>query len=708
MLKLVCAMLGFVLFGLAGFELYRTACDSHVSLYAFINSDTLTCAAFYEDIVVNGYPVEGFYFPTTNVMFPDCAVYFLARATTGAAAPAMILSTCVVFGLQLLGLYFLMRVLTPSDQRGPQLAMLLAMGALFLLTNAQSGFSSPFCRLPLVLTYHGGEFSCLLFGLALLIYLVKAGAWERRHRLALAALYVDAALGMGSDRLLFIQFIVPALGALLTMRLLTSGAGLSLRRIALLSAPLLSGALSGQLFLRIFQPAWQDVINHYPCNLDNGWHSICLLAGKWRKWLEAGDELHWLALTWIAGCSGHLVYLGWRRCRSALVLSEVHRGLLFLSAHYLAMTATCIAAISYSGAIYNPPFMLDFDWAGAARYFLPVLFIPYFLIGIWLVALRGWSSRRLPFAAMIAALACAGVQLEHCSRIPRSDDRAVWHYYPPEVAQLDAIAEEFGLEYGLAAYWEAKLMTLLSQRRIQVHAIIANPAAATKMVAFHWLSNGRCYFDAPRGRAAPRYQFIVVKEFPTLPTPSRGELIERFGKPAASLRCGLYHVFLYNRPEDTEFQNVAEHDCYILRERYDFQVGETIRFDAHTLPSGILGEFPPRERLAIEGCTSAGVLSSGPLLNVRRTGTYRIKIVASCTADDWGQPSRWQIILFNPKFLGPITVAGQGEIEAGAMREIVVDVKVGNRRLGRAIDCQVLYSGEGVVQVHYTEVTRLK
>ncbi len=210
--------------------------------------------------------------------------------------------------------------------------------------------------------------------------------------------------------------------------------------------------------------------------------------------------------------------------------------------------------------------MVDFAWEGAVRYFLPVLFLPFFLAGLWLSALPGKMCRLLSIATLITIMIYVAYYYNKTAPMERADDQAVWHYYPPFVEKLDAIADEYALEYGLTGYWEAKVVTLLSHRHLRVHQILSNPTAANRLVSFHWLSNSRVYFDPPYGsQHPPHYTFMLVKEFATLLTPSRAELIQRFGEPRAAIPCGPYHVFIYDRESDDAFQDIANRECYFLR-----------------------------------------------------------------------------------------------------------------------------------------------
>ena len=115
MLKACCILVGFVLIALAARQAHRAALrQAHFPLVALINSDTLTCAATYEDVFVNGFPSSGFYFPPLTSCFrtlPSTP----SRATTGRTPPPWCSVPCVLFLLQMAGYYFLIRVLTPAE-----------------------------------------------------------------------------------------------------------------------------------------------------------------------------------------------------------------------------------------------------------------------------------------------------------------------------------------------------------------------------------------------------------------------------------------------------------------------------------------------------------------------------------------------------------------------------------------------------------------
>ena len=701
--KIGCYLAGFALLVLGAQQLHRSASDQRVSLYPLFNSDTLFCAAVYEDLIVDGYSWNGWRCSAATVIYPDCIIYFGARALTSSTAPAMVLSTCITFVLTLAAFFFLLRTLIPPEQRPYQTMILMGLGAIFLLINAKGGLKSPFFRMPLTVTFHSGELLCVVFDLALVSYLINAG---ERQRLALAGVFANTALCMLSDRLILIHFVVPTIATLVAIRLLlgSQGENLSLRRIGAIAVVLISATTTGRVLLRTIQPTWEDKINVYPFEMEHAIQGLWAVLEKCRQQIAVRERLHIMAALWLLFSSSIVLTALARRIRSVVSgdrLPMTHRGLLLVSVFYLAMTASTLGAVCYAGALYRPPHLTDVEWMGGSRYFIPVLVIPFFAIGIWLVRLPALAN---PMAATIVVV--LGLNLAHqASKIPRADDQGVWHHYPPEVQQLDAIAKQHGLKYGLAGFWESKRLTLFSRNGLRVHPIIEQPVSVNGFIPFHWLSNARWYFDAPRGGGEPRYQFIVVKES-SIPSASRARTIETFGKPAAAIPLGPQRVFIYNRPEDKRFREAVAHDSFFLREKFRFQINEAIRFPAKTLPAPLFGLHPPSERIAIEGCLPAGLLSCGPCLSMREKGRYRITIATSSSVDD-DPNGRWEIVMTMPHNREQYVVAN-GPLTQGPLAITEHEINIHDKHLGEILECRVRFEGWGVLEMDYVEVKRLK
>jgi len=689
----------------AAVELHRACCDSTTHVPAFFDSDTLYPAAFYQDVVVDGMSWTTFKYSAATDWFPDFLIYFTVRPFTANTAQAIILCSCLFFILQLGGYIAIARKVAMPSERNARMYMALMMGALFLLLCSQSGMIDKRFRLPIVFTYHGGSLICMLYGLAIVLHLVLAPVWLARHRLGLALLGLIVMLCMASDRLLLMQFVAPAIGSLMLLCVLGFTTA---RRLIAISGVLIFSSIAGQQILRAIQPAWADEISQMAFTFENARGGLKLVVRKWTERTLAGEKLHLIASVWMLLSTSHVIAgIGARLLGRPVPQSQATRGMFLLSCIYMAMVASSLAAVSYAGLFYSPPSIVDVDWEEAARYFLPIYFMPFYLWGCWLTLLPTRWRKPMSIAVMSGLVVLCGTVYIQSTRVPRLDDQEVWNYYPTLTRQVDELAEQHGLRYGVCGFWESKSITLLSRRGVRVHPIAHAPYDRLRMVPFHWLSNSCWYFQGPRtDPTPPRYEFIVVKDFGVLPTPSLQDLDDIFGKPAYVSRAGAFKLAVYNRESDALFQGMAREGAHFLRETFRGRLGESIHFPARTLPASNLGPFPPDEHIAIEGCIPPGVLSGGPYLKIEQPGDYRIEIETSSSG---GVPctGTWDVILFNPqtKIVHPFHEAA---IEPGERVKSSVVVTFGKRHRGRLMEARVIYNGTGMLQMHGLTITRVR
>jgi hypothetical protein len=114
-------------------------------------------------------------------------------------------------------------------------------------------------------------------------------------------------------------------------------------------------------------------------------------------------------------------------------------------------------------------------------------------------------------------------------------------YYPAFVRCLDENARSRNLQYGLAHYWQAKYVTVLSKNNIVL-------AQVTKeLTPFNWLTTQDNYKHTP--------QFIIVDQKP--PTPRyllpMDRILAQYGTPADTFTCENSQILVYNRDTDVVF-----------------------------------------------------------------------------------------------------------------------------------------------------------
>ncbi|NPC80397.1 hypothetical protein HPC49_19495, partial [Pyxidicoccus fallax] len=109
-------------------------------------------------------------------------------------------------------------------------------------------------------------------------------------------------------------------------------------------------------------------------------------------------------------------------------------------------------------------------------------------------------------------------------------------YVPALVTCLEAHRERHGLEWGVADYWDARLVSLFSRTGMWV-----NPVSAEGHTS-QWIMNVDWYLDR-RGEQSD-YTFVITRQL------DAAAIQRRFGAPRATFQCDGAEVFVYGEGLD--------------------------------------------------------------------------------------------------------------------------------------------------------------
>ena len=117
-------------------------------------------------------------------------------------------------------------------------------------------------------------------------------------------------------------------------------------------------------------------------------------------------------------------------------------------------------------------------------------------------------------------------------------------YYPSYVECIDEHAEELGIKYGVAQYWQARPITELSRVGLRVVQVLRD------LSVYHWCNN-KYWYDIE-----PEFVIIDLKH----PEPSALRLdekliIERYGIPDNTFICEQSKILVYTR-KDSGLRNL--------------------------------------------------------------------------------------------------------------------------------------------------------
>ena len=115
-------------------------------------------------------------------------------------------------------------------------------------------------------------------------------------------------------------------------------------------------------------------------------------------------------------------------------------------------------------------------------------------------------------------------------------------YYPDNVSCVDRIVSSQGLKYGIAQFWQARPITLLSKAGAVVVQI------SQDLTPFRYINNSDWYHE--------NMDFAIVDS----PSNnqygiSRESIISKFGEPANTFSCPGIEILVYNRPTDILFMH---------------------------------------------------------------------------------------------------------------------------------------------------------
>lgn len=689
----------------------------------FYNSDALYIPTLYHDLF-SGHSLWGWNPPPVPYFFPDIPLYFLIHAIVGNLHLALIVFGIVQYLLLLWGIILLSRQLWGRRESVEALIILAGAAlALFFATGQAIGL------MPLFLSdFHSGALLSLIFALGLMAYIIKQRDepfWRMLPYYLL--LWLLSTATTASDAIFIVQFLIPALGCLWVLFLCSM---LSQRQLAAFSLALMPAGPLGHWINRsllIFRTSagsppltpdrvlsnmtrfYRDVLDQWGRDLWFSAASLPVLQIIWGSFAVIGlvlfawalfqafqqmygqprEKYRRIALAFFTialllvlpsmafgkyplfiwgGIPGVCTVLGVLASQHASMTkpwfsAEERAWMLMLSFGTLSILSTIGAAIITGGS--------------QARYFLPALLFPLFfgwpfLLARWQrsAALLARQAVQLGILVIMAGFLFGYGNFGQIATLTRLAD-----YYPEFVQCLDAHVQTYGLQRGISQYWSAKHLIMLSKKNLMI------VQARRDLYPDHWINNLNWYNQ--------EFDFVIADAHPTS-TRSIDEtvVIRRFGPPAKTFSCSEQKILVYNRPEDTAFQQQ-------FTSLFNFD------FTAAQLPSEI-GRLVGSSRIAEEGTDAKGFLTYGPYVDLM-IGDYAFEITVAVQTS--GEPliGRWDVVSHPTK--DEEILLKKGKFDRDGEQTISGVFKV--RQEGE-IEIRTNYQGKGTLRVDRLVIKRIR
>jgi hypothetical protein len=645
------------LFGGFG-AVYSSVATGQIEHSLLYNSDAFYLPTLLKNLQAS-LTLQGWDLPPSPYFFPDLLLYFLVAQLTDNLYVTMALFGVAQILLFLGGISLLQRaIFGASRQRHTLLLLSTTVFLLFLATGKETAFTYA------ILSAH--HFGCLLvlpFALLLMLRVLQASTASIWSLPQFWGLLLLVGLTTFSDALFVIQFVVAALATMLLLHYVSKqpsphtwwlSVGLGL---AALGGPLLRQYLFGS-----------QKLAEYTSLTGNEWRISLSELWAWASITAFQNPL--LTLFWVSSFLTLLI---------SLWLAYQHHGsstapvatLLF----FVLSTLGTVAAVIVTGNFPN-----EFS----TRYLLSALILP--LIVGWPSLVIQLEPLRRQFiqprgalvqgslAGILLIVAQPFVQWRALATLP--------HFTDPFVACMDQATRERQLHNGLAHYWQAMYLSLLSQN--DLHVVQVYPDLTP-----HLWNNNRDWY---RGS----FDFVITDVGPAPEYAIRTEpVLQRLGEPADQFECGNSLVLVYNRPTDLHVQECFAHQPRLAR--FD-NIGDAVELYGCSLVSVIGGRNVGLSKAADERWRNPAGLLADATLPVLDAGTYALDIQLYSDSANTGA---WTVGIYDPEpvaIVSPTPIIGAGKQSVQQTFVVPKDAKA---------YLQILYNGHGALFVDSMRLQRI-
>lgn len=458
--------------------------------------------------------------PFAPYFFPDLPLYGLCRLVAGDALAAVLLYGAAQMLLLATGFRAVIRAGVERGSRSAAELWLPLTVSSFVLASALGWTGSGLLLLTYTAAFHTGALVVAVWSLALLVRGLRTPGPDRAAATALGFL---VAAGVVSDRLVLPLFVVPALLVVAVELAASRRKGTPTGPAIRAGATVLLAALAGLGAHRWIRSAGGLAIAEF------GATDVGRLVERLGEISRAPGLGHALVDSFFStlGTPARLGWLCW--ILSVAVLSLSHRrgveqgptaGIVLVCRWCLASVLVTAASslalgvaqyglkVRYSGILFISRYLLG-------PYLLPALTLPMIAV-VLLGPRRAWR------AGLALAAAVSVLTLGLASRTSWKGERL---RQPEDVACLDRLAAEHGLKTGLAHFYAARRITVLSRRGLHVDQV------SERFFPMTWIDDSR---------REGAYDFVLVHRIDP-------DVVETLGPPDARADCGS-GVLIYRRP----------------------------------------------------------------------------------------------------------------------------------------------------------------
>ncbi len=484
--------------------LYYSAC-SQGQLENLFNSDSLQIASMYKDLFVDNNSINGWGLSTSASFFPDMFFYFLLNFIFG----SFIKATIYYGFLQIIILTFLLnriyRLVNPSLPESLTTISILLL-SLFFLCNILFGYNL-YAFLLISNNYHVGTFNCALLSYWLLLLYFK-----NNKSIYLILLFVVLFLAQISDRLFLVLFYLPVV-SIIVIVWITKPKTIKIVRIGLLFLLFISAiAISEYGHYKI---ATSGIVEFPKSTLTNFGFltekvgNTVTLEFIWSLIKDYIDIISAFSVRSIL-----ISMIGVSFILSVVVaiknVKRIRKTNEEITAFYYY---NCFSVLFFIIVILAPlshwHHTTENDWT---RFYFSAYILALFNLPIWIAFLFKNKLQKIiffnKFILFVLVMSFVLTVITLIKNESFTKFRALLNYYPENVKEIDKMAEQNKLHYGVADYWDAKVINMFTRKNLHVYAVHFS------MCPYEVLANNNWFYQSIENKnEAPVFNFIVMNRF---------------------------------------------------------------------------------------------------------------------------------------------------------------------------------------------------
>jgi hypothetical protein len=420
--------------------------DHHVWGF-FFNADLLYLPTLYEGLINEGHHIRTWFLNPSMLLIPDIALFFTIHFISGDAIVSLF-----SFGILQHLLMFLAIVVVFRQLYKEQSWFLAAVSSLliqFFLAGSVLSREFIFAAFGLGSTIHTGAFVMTVFCIGLTLQYIN-----QPKKSTLIFLFVLAVLSLISDRLFILMYVIPVMlvSGLMIIRFKKKSHIVLVITMAITLAfgIWLHDFLVWKLFKLLNLPNISDFSKIVP--------SFLLMMSQLGKHIQLWNAHSLIIILSLVSYIMHFAVIVRQFSRKAF-----HS----ILTYYVMFSVIFITGIFWMPVLTGTYTGIDILRYNMGAFYLSILNAPFIFAYYFFDRQSGFSAIKISKAVFVAGLAV--MIIIGVSHISKPGLKSFFDFAPRYVKELDHIAEQEELLYGVANFWYAKPITVFSKKGLKVY-----------------------------------------------------------------------------------------------------------------------------------------------------------------------------------------------------------------------------------------------